>query len=190
VDSTGPTPASRDSEPPRRARGRRWLPLLALAFALVVYVAIFQVPALLPSGPAAGKLLMARWESGDWLEVQEGVEVPAGARVRFTVVLERPASVVLLGLAPNRRVTLYVPAAKGSPPRVDAGTTPVGEAVLDAVPGPELLLAVLCNSALSPETVVKAGERAAAAAPEPIQVQTLDLGCPEARFRIVQAATR
>jgi len=54
------------------------------------------------------------------------------------------------------------------------------------MPGPELLLAVLCNTALPPATVVKAGERAAAAAPEPAQVQTLDLGCPEARFRIVQ----
>jgi hypothetical protein len=182
------TRAETDPEPARRAPRRRWVPLLALAGTLLVYVGIFQVPALLPRGPAAGKLLVSRWESGDWLEVQDGVEVPAGTRVRFTVVLERPAWVVLLGLAPNGRVTLYVP-AKGSPPRLGPGTAVVGEAVLDAVPGAELLLAVLCNTALPPETVVKAGERAAAAASEPVQVQTLDLGCPEARFRIVQAAT-
>lgn len=189
MDSIAPTRAGTDPEPARRAPGRRWVPLLGLAGALLVYLAIFQVPSLLPRGPVPGKLLVSRWESGEWLEVQDGVEVPAGARVRFSVVLERTASVVILGLRPDRRVTVYVP-AQGPAPRAGPGTVAVGEAVLDAVPGPELLLAVQCNAALAPETVAKAAERAAAAVSEPVQVQTLDLGCPEARFRIVQSAAR
>jgi hypothetical protein len=74
--------------------------------------------------------------------------------------------------------------SSGSPPRLSEGTSTVGEQALDGVAGPELFLAVLCHTPLAPSVILKAAERAAAAAEAPGQVQTLDLGCAEARFLV------
>jgi hypothetical protein len=165
---------------PLRRRGRRWLPVLVLLAAALLYAAVWRLPALFAARADAGVLLLSRLEGGEWVELQDGVEVPARARVRFGVRLRRPASVVLIGLSEGR-ATLYVPAS-GSPPRLQEGTSTVGEQLLDGIPGPELFLAELCNTPLATSVILKAGERAAAAAGEPGQVQTLDLGCPEARL--------
>ncbi|HXX32395.1 MAG TPA: hypothetical protein VEJ89_16960 [Myxococcaceae bacterium] len=182
------TPPSRSgTEPAGRRRGARWLPVLVLALALLTYGALFWLPSLFRRPAPSGTLRLARWESGGWLEVEEGVPIPPRSRLRLTVVAEREASVVILGLDAARRATLLVPAT-GTPPRVGPGTTVVGETVLGAATGPSLLLAELCNTPLPTATVVKAGERAVAAAPQAVEVETLDLGCPEARFRIVQQA--
>jgi hypothetical protein len=167
---------------PRRRRGRRWLPILVLLAAALLYAAVWRLPALFAARADAGILVLSRLEAGEWLELQDGVEVPAQARIRFAVQLRRSASVVLIGLSEGR-AKLYVPTS-GSPPRLQEGTSPLGEQLLDGIPGPELFLAELCNTPLSPAVILKAGERAAAAAGEPGQVQTLDLGCPEARFRL------
>jgi hypothetical protein len=181
--SSGPQGAA--APKPTRFGGRPWLPVLVFAAAALLYASVWQLPALFSGRGPAGVLVLSRLEGGDWVELPDGVEVPARARVRFGVRLERPASVVLIGLNAEGRATLYVPAS-GSPPRLKAGPSTVGEQVLDGVPGTELFLAVLCNTPLAPDVIVKAGERAATAAGEPGRVQTLDLGCPEASLRLVK----
>ena len=53
--------------------------------------------------------------------------------------------------------------------------------VVEGPPGLVRFLAVFCKSALPPETVFKAGQRALAVGQgDPDAVQTLDLGCGEA----------
>jgi len=168
----------------RKRRGRRWLPVLALVGAALLYATVWQVPALFARRrPEAPALLLQSFEGGAWVSVPNGARLPARARVRFAVHTERPASLVLVGLNAEGRATLYVPNA-GGPPRLVGGTATVGEQALDGVAGPELFLAVLCHTPLSPSVVLKAAERAAAAAEAPARVQTLDLGCPEARFLV------
>jgi hypothetical protein len=163
--------------------------VLVFGAAALLYAGVWQLPRLVHARTEGGVLLLSRLEGGEWVELKDGVEVPGRARVRFAVRLKRPASVVLIGLNAEGRATLYVPAS-GSPPRLTEGTSAVGEQVLDGVAGPELFLAVLCNTSLAADVVVKAGERAAAAAGEPGRVQTLDLGCPEARMRLLKEAPR
>lgn len=163
--------------------------MLVLGAAALLYAGVWQLPRLVHARTEGGVLLLSRLEGGEWAELTDGVEVPGRSRVRFALRLERPASVVLIGLNAEGRATLYVPAS-GSPPRLKEGTSTVGEQVLDGVAGPELFLAVLCNTPLAADVVVKAGERAAAAAGEPVRVQTLDLGCPEARLWLLKESPR
>ena len=167
-----------------RPRRRRWLPVLGLLGAALLYVTVWQLPARFARrGPEAMALSLERAVGTAWVQVAPGASVPARARLRFSVRLERPASLVLLGLNSEGRATLYVPSS-GGPPRLAAGASTVGEQALDGVAGPELFLAVLCHTPLSPTVILKAAERAAAAAETPSSVQTLDLGCPEVRFLV------
>jgi hypothetical protein len=182
-------PSTREPAVRPAGRARRWLPLLLVVVAGLLYTAVWQVPGRLPRHVDRGALLVSRLESGEWIEVQDGVEIPARSRVRFAVRLDQPASVVIIGLTAERRATLYVPAA-GFPPRVGPGLSTFTEQALDGVPGPELFLAELCNTPLPTATVFKAGERAVAAAGEPARVETLDLGCSEARLRVVKELAR
>lgn len=177
------------AQTPSRGRGRRWLPVVVLGAAGLVYWAVWHLPPLLSARSSAGTLLLSRLEGGEWLELADGVEVPARARIRFGVTLSRPASVVLIGLNSEGRATLYAPAS-GTPPRLKQGTSPLGEQALDGVGGPEVFLAELCNTPLSPVVILKAGERAAFAAGESGRLQTLDLGCPEARFWVRKESPR
>ncbi len=167
----------------KRRRGR-WRPALALVGAALLYATVWQVPALFARRrPEAPALLLQRLEGGAWVPVPKAARLPARARVRFAVHTERPAFLVLIGLNAEGRTTLYLPSA-GGPPGLVGGTATVGEQALDGVAGPELFLAVLCHTRLSPSVILKAAERAAAAAEAPARVQTLDLGCPEAHFLV------
>jgi hypothetical protein len=178
-------------EAPRPARRRRaWLPLLGFAGAALLYAAVWTAPQLLTSRAGEAHLRLSRLEGSEWLPVPEGAEIPARARVRFTLQLDVPASVILLGLNAQRRATLYLPSTTGPAPRVGSGTAVVGEQQLDGIGGAELFLAVLCNTPLPAATVVKAGERAVAAAGQPAAVATLDLGCREARLLVRKDASR
>jgi hypothetical protein len=180
--------AAAPPEPLPRKRGFPF-PALALVAAACLYAGVWQLPRLFSKRAEGGTLLLSRLEGGESLELQDGMEVPARARLRFSLRLAHPASVVLIGLNAEGRVTTYVPTS-GTPPRVHEGTSVLGEQVLDGVPGPELFLAELCNTPLSQAVVAKAGERAAATAGEPGRVQTLDLGCPEARLLLRKEAPR
>ena len=174
----------------KSSHGRKWwLPVVVLGAAALLYWTVWQLPVLFSARASAGSLFLSRLEGGEWFELTDGVEVPARARIRFGVRLSRPASVVLIGLNSEGRATLYL-AAPGSPPRLGEGAALLGEQALDGVAGPEVFLAELCNTPLSPVVILKAGERAAAAAGEPARVQTLDLGCPEARFWLRKEASR
>lgn len=180
-------PAEREPAVPAVRRWRRWLPLLGLVGAALLYGAVWQLPGRLPGRTVRGSLVVSRLDSGEWIEVQDGVEIPARARLRFAVRMEQPASVVIIGLNGERRATLYVPAV-GTPPRVGPGLSTFTEQALDGVPGQELFLAEFCNAPLAPRTVVRAGERAVSVAAEPFRVETLDLGCSEARLRVRKEA--
>ena len=178
-----PQPTGAKEEP---RRWRRWLPVLGLLGAALLYATVWQVPALFGRRSLeGGALLLQRAQGAAWVSVPPGALLSARARVRFAVRLVQPASLVLVGLNAEGRATLYVPSS-GGPPRLAAGTSSVGEQELDGVAGPELFLAILCHTPLSASVILKAAERAAAAAEAPSRVQTLDLGCPEARFLVVK----
>jgi hypothetical protein len=174
---------------PPPGRGRRWPFLAVLGAAALLYWAMWRLPVLFSARSSAGSLVLSRQEGSEWLELTDGVEVPARARIRFGVRLSRPASVVLIGVNREGRATLYAPATGGAP-RLAEGTSFLNEQALDGVEGAEVFLAELCNTPLSPVVITKAAERAAAAAVEPGRLQTLDLGCPEARFLLRKEAPR
>ena len=172
----------RPSHPRRRAvRG----PLLALAGAIALYVALWVIPWRLHPSTGQGALRVYQVGQEGRLEpVPEGGPLPSGSKVGFGVSSEREASVVVLALQP-RRVLLASPSmpATGAIERVRPGgpTVLAGRATVEAPPGPVRFLAVFCKSALPPETVLKAGQRALAVAQgDPDAVRTLDLGCAEA----------
>jgi hypothetical protein len=176
VDTPRPSPPRR-----RAVRG----PLIALAGAIALYVALWVVPWRLHPSTGRGALRVYQVRQDGRLEpVPEGGTVPVGAKLAFAVSSEREASVVVLALYP-RRVLLGSPSqpATGAIERIQPGSTtmladrPVGE----GPPGQLRFLAVFCKSALPPETIFKAGQRALAVARgDPDAVQTLDLGCGEA----------
>jgi hypothetical protein len=174
------------SPEPVRRKARRWLPLLAFGGAALLYLGVWRLPALVAARVSTGTLLVFRLEGGEWMELQDGVEVPAKARVRFAVKLSQAASVVLVGVNSEARATLYVPSSEGL--RLAPGTSVLGERALDGIAGPEVFLAELCNTPLSPTVILKAAERAAAAAGEPGRLRTLDLGCSESRLSIRKEA--
>ena len=172
----------RPSHPRRRAvRG----PLFALAGALALYVALWVIPwRLHPSTGQGGLRVYQVGEEGRLEPVPEGGPVAGGSRVAFGVSSQREASVVVLALQP-RRVLLMSPSAPatGAIERVRPGgpTVLAARPVIDGAPMPVRFLAVFCKSALPPETVLKAGQRALTVGQgEPDAVRTLDLGCAEA----------
>lgn len=172
----------RPSHPRRRAlRG----PLFALAGAIVLYVALWVVPWRLKPSTGQGALRVYQVRQDLRLEpVPEGGALKSGSKVAFGVSSEREASVVVLALHP-RRVLLASPAqaATGAIERIQPGksTMLAAQPVVDGPAGTVRFLAVFCKSALPPETVFKAGQRALAVAQgDPDGVRTLDLGCGEA----------
>jgi hypothetical protein len=168
--------------PPALLRRLRLLPLLALVAAALLYTAVWHLPALFNARQSEGTLLRVELRQGnDWVPLRDGAEVAPRGHLRFWVNLQQPASVVLVGLNALGQSTLYAP-GPGSLTRLPAGTSLLAEQTLDGVEGPELFLAELCHTPLSPSVVRKAAERAMATVEEPNQVPTLDLGCPEARL--------
>jgi len=108
----------------------------------------------------------------------------AGEEMRFAVAAARPGFAVVLGLDGAPSVTIYVPAAGSTarPEPVEA-TRPVtlpGSVIADETSGFERIVAVVCPTETSPETLrekaraalVKAGGR-------PEAVGSLGTGCAE-----------
>jgi len=177
------------SSPRRRAlRG----PLFALAGAIALYVALWVVPWRLHPSTGRGALGVYQVGQEGRLEpLAEGAPLNAGTRVAFAVSSEREASVVVLALW-SRHARLVSPAtpATGAVARIPPGGPTVlpDRPSVDGPPGLVRFLAVFCRSALPPETVLKAGERALGVGQgDPDAVHTLDLGCGEsfASIRLV-----
>lgn len=180
------------SSPRRRAvRG----PLFALAGAIALYIALWVIPWRLHPSTGQGALEVYQVGQGGGLEaVTEGAPLTAGSSVAFGVSSEREASVVVLALSPRhaRLVSPSMPAT-GAVARIHPGGPTVlpDRPTIGGPPGLVRFLAVFCRSALPPETVLKAGERALAVAQgDPDGVHTLDLGCGEsfASARVVAKA--
>jgi len=173
------------SHPRRRAlRG----PLIALAGAIALYVALWVIPwRLHPSTGEGGLRVYQVGQDGSLQPVPDGGAVVAGSRVAFGVSSEREASVVVLGLYP-RRVVLVSPSqpATGAIERIRPGgpTVLADRPKIEGPPGTVRFLAVFCKSALPPNTIFKAGQRALVVGQgDPDAVRTLDLGCGEAFAR-------
>jgi len=171
----------RPSNPRRRAlRG----PLIALAGAIALYVALWVIPWRLHPSTGQGALRVYQVGQGGRLEpVAEGGPLAVGSKVAFGVSSEREASVVVLALH-SRRVLLASPStpATGAIERVRPGgpTVLADRPVVDGPPGLVRFVAVFCKSAPPPDTVLKAGQRALAVGQgNPDAVHTLDLGCGE-----------
>jgi len=172
----------RPSDPRRRAvRG----PLIALAGAIALYIALWVIPWHLH--PSTGRGALHVYRVGDEARLEplaDGGPLTAGSKVALEVSSQREASVVVLALRP-RRVLLVAPTtpATGAIERIHPGAVALlpDRPAIDGPAGPVRFLAVFCNSALPPETVLKAGQRALAAGQgDPDAVHTLDLGCAEA----------
>ena len=160
VDTPRPSPPRR-----RAVRGP-----LALAGALALYVALWVVPWRLHPSTGRGALRVYQVRQDGRLDpVPEGGTVPVGAKLAFSVSSEREASVVILALYP-RRVLLASPTqpATGAIERIEPGSTTMlaDRPVLEGPPGQLRFLAVFCKSALPPETIFKAGQRALAVVQE------------------------
>jgi hypothetical protein len=152
VDTPHPSPPRR-----RAVRG----PLLALAGALALYVALWVVPWRLHPSTGRGALRVYQVRQDGRLDpVSEGGAVPVAAKLAFSVSSEREASVVVLALY-RRRVVLASPTqpATGAIERVQPGSTTMlaDRPVVEGPPGQLRFLAVFCKSALPPETVFKPG---------------------------------
>jgi len=160
-------------------------PLIALAGAIALYVALWVIPWHLHPSTGRGGLQVYRVGDGARLEpIGEGGSLTAGSKVALEVSSEREASVVILALRP-RRVQLVSPStpATGAIERIRPGSVTLlpDRPAIEGPAGPLRFLAVFCKSALPPETVLKAGQRALASGQgDPDAVHTLDLGCAEA----------
>lgn len=108
----------------------------------------------------------------------------AGEEMRFTVAAARPGFAVVLGLDGAPSVTIYVPPAGSTarPTPVDA-TRPVtlpGSVIADETAGFERIVAVVCPSETSPETLRERARAALAkAGGRPEAVGSLGTDCLE-----------
>jgi hypothetical protein len=117
----------------------------------------------------------------------------AGEEMRFTVAAARPGFAVVLGLDGAPSVTIYVPAAGSAarPTPVEA-TRPVtlpGSVIADETAGVERIVAVVCPTKTSPETLrEKARAALASAGGRPEAVASLGTGCVESSVLLRKTA--
>jgi len=117
----------------------------------------------------------------------------AGEEMRFTVAAAHPGFAVVLGLDGAPSVTVYVPAAGSA-----AGPTPVeatrpvtlpGSVIADEASGFERVVAVVCPTETSPETLrEKARAALAKAGGRPEAVGSLGTGCVESSVLLRKSA--
>ena len=117
----------------------------------------------------------------------------AGEEMRFTVAAARPGFAVVLGLDGAPSVTIYVPAAGSTarPTPVEA-TRPVtlpGSVIADDALGFERIVAVVCPTETSPETLRERARAALAkAGGHPEAVGSLGTGCVESSVLLRKSA--
>jgi hypothetical protein len=109
----------------------------------------------------------------------------SGEEMRFSIAVGTPGFAVVLGLDARPSVSIYVPAAAPAPVApVSIGPTPSaslpGSVIADATEGFERIVAVVCPTAISPETLrAKAEVALAEAGGRPERVASLGTGCSE-----------
>ena len=117
----------------------------------------------------------------------------AGEEMRFTVAAARPGFAVVLGLDGAPSVTIYVPPAGSTaqPTPVEA-TRPVtlpGSVIADETLGFERIVAIVCPTETSPDTLKeKARAALATAGGHPEAVASLGTGCVESSVLLHKTA--
>jgi hypothetical protein len=117
----------------------------------------------------------------------------AGEEMRFTVAASRPGFAVVLGLDGTPSVTIYVPAAGATarPTPVEA-TRPVtlpGSVIADETSGFERIVAVVCPTETSPDSLREEARAALArAGGRPEAVASLGTGCVESSVLLRKTA--
>jgi hypothetical protein len=117
----------------------------------------------------------------------------AGEEMRFTVAAARPGFAVVLGLDAAQSVTVYVPAAgsttRPTPIEASRPVTLPGSVIADETPGFERIVAVVCPTETSPETLrEKARAALAMAGGRPDAVASLGTGCVESSVLLRKSA--
>src|SRR5262249_4827650 len=110
--------------------------------------------------------------------------------IRFSISTNLDGFVGVIGIDSAQIVTPYVPQG-GHLVRISKAKDVLleGSTVLDATLGPEKIIAVRCSASSSVAAIVRAGERAlAAAGGDPAAVTTLGLDCAEPAFLIRKVA--
>jgi hypothetical protein len=112
-------------------------------------------------------------------------QLRAGDEMRFSIAVAAPGFAVVLGLDARPSVSIYVPAAGATPAGpVAVGPTPSatlpGSVIADATEGFERIVAVVCPTTISPETLRGKAEAALEeAGGRPERVASLGTGCSE-----------
>jgi hypothetical protein len=117
----------------------------------------------------------------------------AGEEMRFTVAAARPGFAVVLGLDAAPSVTIYAPAAgSAARPMPIEGTRPVtlpGSVIADETSGYERIVAIVCPTEPSPETLREKAQAAlATAGGRPEAVASLGTGCVESSVLLRKTA--
>ncbi len=117
----------------------------------------------------------------------------AGEEMRFTVASARPGFAVVLGLDAAPSVTIYAPAARSAArPMPIEGTRLVtlpGSVIADETLGFERIVAVVCPTEPSPETLREKAQAAlATAGGRPESVTSLGTGCVESSVLLRKTA--
>jgi hypothetical protein len=125
--------------------------------------------------------------------INGGGALRAGEEMRFTVMAARPGFAVVLGLDDAPSVTIYVPGADSTarPTPVEA-TRPVtlpGSVIADGTLGMERIVAIVCPTETSPDSLRERARAALAkAGGRPEAVGSLGTGCVESSVLLRKSA--
>ena len=178
--------------PPRRAALGAGLAGMAALAALVLVLRPRPAPrpdasddARVKGGGAALELV-ARDRDGRTVPVFEGTSLRPGEAVRFIVTSPKPAHLAIVGLDAGGQVSLYWPPPAGASDEWPPGAHEVpGSIVLDATPGEERFVAVVCDAPIDHAALERAGHAAlTAAAGLPSRTGSLPVACAQAGLTI------
>lgn len=133
--------------PVRRPRRWPWLVVPAIAAAVVVFALwprAAPVPDLAIKGGASWQVFAHR--AGQTFPVHDGTELAAGDRIRFVVVPDRAAYLIIASVDGGGAVTIYHPYGGDHSAAIEGDRIELADSIeLDAAPGPERIYALLSD---------------------------------------------